>query len=46
MPAPAVADADDLVAVATTTRRATARITAFRPGQSPPPVSTPIRTLI
>ena len=26
-------------------RRTTARITAFRPGQSPPPVSTPIRTL-
>jgi hypothetical protein len=25
-------------------RRTTARITAFRPGQSPPPVSTPIRT--
>ena len=41
-PAPAVADADHLVA-APEERRATARITAFSPGQSPPPVRIPTR---
>ena len=44
-PAPAVAKADDRVPVARRSPlRTIARMTAFRPGQSPPPVSTPSRT--
>ena len=40
---PAVAEADDRVALAASALRTTARITAFRPGQSPPPVRIPRR---
>ena len=41
---PAVAEADELVPVARARPCGpTARMTAFRPGQSPPPVSTPTR---
>ncbi len=42
--APAVAEAHDLGPWPSIPRRTIARITAFRPGQSPPPVSRPIRT--
>ena len=40
---PTVAVADELVAECSTPLRTIARITALSPGQSPPPVSTPIR---
>ena len=39
---PGVEEAEHLVAVAVSPLRTMARITAFRPGQSPPPVSTPL----
>ena len=40
---PAVAEPEDDVAVVSIPLRTIARITAFRPGASPPPVRTPMR---
>ena len=41
-PVEAVLEADDLEPVRCSRALTTARMTAFRPGASPPPVSTPI----
>ncbi len=43
---PAVAEAVELEVVGIDPRRTTPRITAFNPGQSPPPVSTPTRMAV
>ena len=44
-PGPAVAEAEESWPCAPTPSRTTARITALRPGQSPPPVRTPMRDI-
>ena len=44
-PLPPVAEADDRLPVTSMPLRTIARITALSPGQSPPPVSTPMRTV-
>ena len=41
--APAFQETHEFVVIVKTPFRTTARITAFRPGQSPPPVNIPIR---